>query len=164
MAEVYVAHPEGAPTRHVVIKRIRPSLLKAQSEKVVEMFVREAKLLATMKHANIVQVLELGQEPRRDGGVEHFIVMELLKGEELGDRLERVGRVSPDEGVAILVQVARALDKAHDHIRANLDGANLRGASWGRWSFQRSFATISRAMRMPSASSSAMYSAVPGTV
>ena len=42
-----------------------------------------------------------------------FLVMELLQGEELGRRLKRTGRLSPEEALAILHQTALALDATH---------------------------------------------------
>ncbi len=63
-----------------------------------------------------------------DAGVDEatqmpFLVMELLKGEELGKRLERLGRFSPPDTVTYLWQTALALDKTH---RANIVHRDLK--------------------------------------
>src|SRR5262249_45928491 len=56
-----------------------------------------------------------------------FLVMELLRGEELGKCLRRVGRFSPEETLACLYQTALALDKTHKAkiVHRDLKPANL---------------------------------------
>jgi serine/threonine-protein kinase len=71
-------------------------------------FEREAKAAAQLRSPNVVQILDHGVWQNRP-----YIAMELLEGEDLGRRLERVGRLDHAETVDIVAQVARALAKAH---------------------------------------------------
>jgi eukaryotic-like serine/threonine-protein kinase len=82
--------------------------LAAQSEESRGRFAREARAAAALRSPHVVQVIDHGVEQ----GVP-FIVMELLEGESLGQRLRRVGILTPAETAKIVTHVARALDKAH---------------------------------------------------
>ena len=75
----------------------------------VERFRREARAAAGLSHPNIVAVFDTGS----DGGTD-YIVTELVEGETLAERIRRAGSLPPDEAVAIGVDVARALDAAHE--------------------------------------------------
>jgi eukaryotic-like serine/threonine-protein kinase len=90
----------------VAVKLIDPSI--AQSEEALARFRREAQAAAELRSAHVVQIIDYGVENNTP-----YIAMELLEGESLADRLERVGRLSPAETVALLSQVARALTRAH---------------------------------------------------
>ncbi len=71
-------------------------------------FEREARAAASIRSPHVVQMLDYGiweDSP--------YIVMELLDGEDLSQRLERRGRLTPSETIAILAQVSRGLAKAH---------------------------------------------------
>lgn len=107
MGEVYRAtHLDlGVP---VAIKLVGPAV--AGLEKAVARFRREARAAARLKSAHIVHVYDFGV----DGGVP-FLVMELLEGETLAERLERVGKVSLDDAVTLVDQAARGLTVAHSH-------------------------------------------------
>lgn len=72
-------------------------------------FLREAQAAASLRSPHVVQILDHGV----DSGVP-FIVMELLEGESLASRLERLGRLSPEETSRVLTQIARAMTKAHE--------------------------------------------------
>src|SRR5215469_3673211 len=71
-------------------------------------FEREAKAAAQLRSPHVVQILDHGVW---DGTP--YIAMELLEGEDLGKRLARVGRMSPQDLIPVVVQVCRALTKAH---------------------------------------------------
>jgi serine/threonine-protein kinase len=71
-------------------------------------FEREAKAAAQLRSANVVQILDHGVWENRP-----YIAMELLEGEDLGQRLDRMGKLECAETVDIVGQVARALAKAH---------------------------------------------------
>jgi serine/threonine-protein kinase len=75
----------------------------------VARFRREARAAARLADPNIVSVFDTGS----DGDV-HFIVMELVDGRTLADRLERDGPFSPNEVARIGAKVARALAAAHE--------------------------------------------------
>ena len=89
------------------VKLIDPSI--AESAEALARFEREAQAAASLRSANVVQILDYGV----DEGLP-YIVMELLDGESLADRLERVGRLAPAETAAILVQLAKAMTRAHE--------------------------------------------------
>lgn len=74
----------------------------------VERFEQEAQVLARLSHPNIVDVLSVGALP--DG--RSYIVMELLTGEDLQERIDR-GPLPFDDALDILDQIARGLEAAH---------------------------------------------------
>jgi serine/threonine-protein kinase len=91
----------------VAVKLIEEEFVR--SKEAVDRFRREAQAAAAIRSTYVVQILDHGV----DGGTP-FIAMELLKGESLAERLERVGRLSPEATGHLLGQVARALALAHD--------------------------------------------------
>jgi serine/threonine-protein kinase len=76
---------------------------------VLERFVREASTAAQIKSSHVVQTFDQGVT--REG--QAYIVMELLEGEELGQRLVREKRLELRDVVTIVSQVAKALHSAH---------------------------------------------------
>lgn len=72
-------------------------------------FVREAEHASRVESPEIVEVFDVGAA---DDGTP-FFVMELLRGETLGQRLRREGRLSPADAVAVVAQCARGLSRAH---------------------------------------------------
>ena len=74
-------------------------------------FQREAHLAASLRSVHIVQVLDDGVDPATGSP---FIVMELLEGESLAERLLRMRRLRPPVVAQIVSQIARALSRAHD--------------------------------------------------
>jgi protein kinase-like protein len=74
-------------------------------------FHREARSAATIRSPHVVQILDHGVDPAF--GVP-FIVMELMEGESLANRLTRCRRVAPAEVGKIFAHVARALSRAHE--------------------------------------------------
>jgi eukaryotic-like serine/threonine-protein kinase len=72
-------------------------------------FLREAQAAASLRSPHIVQILDHGIHR----GVP-YIAMELLEGETLGDRLDRLGCLSPAQTSRIVAHVARAITRAHD--------------------------------------------------
>jgi len=91
----------------VAIKLIDPHI--AEGPEALGRFMREAQASAALRSPHVVQVLDYGV----DDGVP-FIAMELLEGESLGTRLERLTRMPPEDTARILNQVARAITRAHD--------------------------------------------------
>lgn len=113
MAEIVLARilgPSGFQ-RPVVIKRILPHL--ARDPSFVGMFLDEARIVAGIRHPNVVQVHELGHE-----GTELFLVMEYLEGESvagLSRRLRAKGEKLPYAIAAhIVAEAASGLHAAHD--------------------------------------------------
>ena len=90
----------------VAIKLIEPHVLA--SPHVQERFEREARALATLRSANVVQVLDYGS----DSGIQ-YLVMELLQGRTLRSELSERGRLRPDEVWHVVQQVSRAMTLSH---------------------------------------------------
>jgi serine/threonine-protein kinase len=91
----------------VAVKLIDPSV--ASHPEVRARFVREAKAAAQLRSPHVVQILDYGVD-----GDTPFIAMELMVGESLSSRLDRVGRLSAEETSRIVTEIARALGKAHE--------------------------------------------------
>ena len=106
MGSVWVAEHIELGTR-VAVKLIDPSM--ASSEEALGRFKREAQAAATLRSTHVVQIFDYGV----DGGTP-FIAMELLHGESLSDRLERLGKLSPEVTSSVITQTARAVGKAHE--------------------------------------------------
>jgi serine/threonine-protein kinase len=104
-ASVWVAE-HLALTTQVAVKLIDPDLAKREDAR--ERFRREATAAAQLRSAHVVQMLDHGID-----GVQPFIVMELLDGEDLFERLDKRGRITLRETSKIVTQVARALSRAH---------------------------------------------------
>ncbi len=90
----------------VAVKLIDPELAKQDDAR--ERFAREATAAAKLRSAHVVHILDHGIDQEQP-----FIVMELLEGEDLFDRLERRRRLTLAETSKIVTQVARALMRAH---------------------------------------------------
>ncbi|HEX2730561.1 MAG TPA: serine/threonine-protein kinase [Polyangiaceae bacterium] len=71
--------------------------------------LQEARAAARLGHSAIARVFDFGTTDHGDP----FIVMELLKGEDLADTLTRRGRITPTKAVATLLPIAHALEAAH---------------------------------------------------
>ncbi len=107
MGAVYeVLHLETERRR--ALKVMLPHVL--QSDDLRERFKREAKVAAQIESDFIVDVFDAGVD---EATKMPFLVMELLKGEELGKRLKRIGKLAPADVVAHMHQTALALDKTH---------------------------------------------------
>jgi serine/threonine-protein kinase len=91
----------------LALKFLDPRL--AVSPSFVARFEREARAAAAIQSPHVVHVQDLGVEE----GIP-YIVMELLRGEDLRSRLRRVGRLSMAETAGMLVQVGKALRRAHE--------------------------------------------------
>lgn len=91
----------------VAVKLI--DLTIARQAGALDRFLREAQAAATLRSPHVVQVLDYGVD-----GDQPFIAMELLEGETLADRLERLGRLAPSEALRIVTHVSRAITRAHE--------------------------------------------------
>jgi serine/threonine-protein kinase len=92
---------------HVAVKFIDSEY--AESPEARNRFDNEARAAAKLRSKHVVEVYDHGVT---DDG-RPFIVMEYLRGEPLDKRLDRVGRMSAKETGRMLMQVCRALSKAH---------------------------------------------------
>ncbi len=122
MAELFLARERGLAglERLVVIKRILPHL--ADQPSFVEMFLREARIVARLSHPNVVQIYELGQEEDS-----YHIAMEYIHGSTVRELLllaQQEGKQMPlDVGLTIVEQTCRGLHAAHQ--LRDLDGQPL---------------------------------------
>ncbi|HEY6560783.1 MAG TPA: serine/threonine-protein kinase [Polyangiaceae bacterium] len=105
MGAVWVARNRDLDVQ-VAIKLIRPDL---DASFISERFVAEARLAARIEHPAIVSVYDLGHTQRNDP----YIVMELLRGEDLRSVLEQRPRLPATYAVQMLLPVAEALATAH---------------------------------------------------
>jgi eukaryotic-like serine/threonine-protein kinase len=93
--------------RPVAVKVLNPIFARDPLE--VERFRREARIAVQVSSPHVVEMLDFGQAP----GGELFLVMELLRGESLRDRLERVGALPPPLVAELMRQLLRGLSAAH---------------------------------------------------
>ena len=107
----------GVASSHdeVVIKQLPPE--HAQDPKLIELFVREAALVASLSHKNIVRVFDLVKTIQNTVD-EYYIVMEYVRGGDLRTLLRRArrrqGKLSLDSILFITCEVLSALSYAHD--------------------------------------------------
>jgi len=106
MATVYRARHKLVD-RPCAVKIMTPGL--SRDPVVRERFRREAKAAQKLAHPNIIEIFDQGDT--EDGT--SYLVMELLEGESLGAMLTR-GPLGYERALPIMVQVARALARAHD--------------------------------------------------
>src|SRR6478735_8846234 len=112
MGAIYVGKKMGAGgfEMEVVLKQLLPEF--TQQEEFIDLFLREAKLSATLDHANIVHTIDLVT-----AGGEYFIVMEYLPGGDLRTLLKKAKRrgkrFSPAAAIHISREVLSALSYAH---------------------------------------------------
>lgn len=93
--------------RRAAIKILHPEF--AQDSDLVERFLTEARAVNDIRHPNVVEITDVGRFQDRP-----YIVMELLEGETLGERLEREGPLEDAPVVRITRQMASALGTAHE--------------------------------------------------
>ncbi|MBV9339971.1 MAG: serine/threonine protein kinase, partial [Acidobacteria bacterium] len=105
MGAVYQAR-DRALDRLVAIKVIRPHL--ADSQVILERFKQELLLAREVTHKNVIRIYDLGEA---DGL--KFITMEYVEGENLRTLIQARAKIPPEEAVAIMLQVCRALEAAH---------------------------------------------------
>ena len=123
MGAIYVGKKLGAGgfEMEVVLKQLLPEF--TQQEEFIDLFLREAKLSATLDHANIVHTIDLVT-----AGGEYFIVMEYLPGGDLRTLLKKAKRrgkrFSPSAAIHICREVLSAL--AYAHVKRDFDGNPLR--------------------------------------
>jgi serine/threonine-protein kinase len=106
MATVYKASHDLLG-RKVAIKFLSPELALDATQR--QRFLREARATNRIKHEHIVDISDYGEE--ENGLV--YLVMELLEGEPLANLIAR-GPIAPREAIDHLLQICRALARAHE--------------------------------------------------
>ncbi len=91
--------------RDVAVKAVHPEL--AIHPSIAQRFLAEARMIARLRHPNIVTVYTAGE-----AGDLLYFVMDRVPGESLRERLTREGRVPPEEARRITMDIAAALDAA----------------------------------------------------
>jgi serine/threonine-protein kinase len=111
--------------RHVALKLL-PDSLAGDPERLGR-FRREAEILASLNHSHIAGIHGI-----EESGGHWALVLELVEGETLADRLAR-GPIPRDESIAIAGQILEALDAAHEQgiIHRDLKPANIKVAPAG---------------------------------
>src|SRR5216684_4410152 len=124
MGEVYRAR-DTRLNRDVAIK-VLPDLFASDPARLAR-FEREAQVLASLNHPNIAHIHGLEEGPAEAGHHVRALVMELVEGEDLAQRLAR-GAVPVVEALPIAKQIADALEAAHEQgiIHRDLKPANIK--------------------------------------
>jgi len=119
MGEVWLAR-DTKLDREVALKTL-PAEFAADPDRLAR-FEREAKLLASLNHPNIGTIYGF-----EESGATRFLVLELVEGETLADRLQR-GAMPVEEAVQLALQIAEALEAAHEKgvIHRDLKPANIK--------------------------------------
>jgi serine/threonine protein kinase len=104
MGAVYRARHR--PSGQIVAIKIMPSHT-AQNAVLLKRFEQEFRAASRLDHPNIVRALDFGD------GDTPYLVMEFVEGESLGQKLQRDGRMTENEAIRIIAQVAQGLHKAH---------------------------------------------------
>jgi len=117
--------------REVAVKTLRPVPMgDFQAEVFRGRFLNEARAVAALSHPSIVRVFDMGFE-----GSVPYLVMEVIYGPSLKARLSAGGPLAPEEARALGVQMARALDEAHQRgmLHRDVKPANILEAASGTW-------------------------------
>jgi serine/threonine-protein kinase len=91
----------------VAVKVLRGAAAADASE--IARLRREAQVQVSIEHPNVVRTFDLDQMP--DGSI--YVVMELLRGTSIAERLKSAGPLAPGFAIPVFMQVCRALDAAH---------------------------------------------------
>lgn len=105
MSVVYLAH-DLRHDRPVAVKLLRPDVAASIGE---DRFQREIEIEARLQHPNILPVYDSGSS---DGSL--WFVMPFIEGDNLAERMDREGPLSPEDATRIVTEVAGALQYAHD--------------------------------------------------
>lgn len=107
--------------RNVAIKVLRPSLVSDPD--FLRRFRKEARSAARLNHPNIVTVHDVGQ----DGPNTHFIVMEMVEGQNLKQLLRTVNHLDVDAALAVIIEVCKGVGYAHrnDLVHCDIKPQNI---------------------------------------
>ncbi|MDL2717183.1 MAG: serine/threonine-protein kinase, partial [Acidobacteriota bacterium] len=110
MGEVYRA-TDSRLGRSVAIKVLPEDFLESEESKL--RFEREARTLASLNHPNIAHLYSFEEIPGSSASSpRHLLVMELIEGETLAERLLR-GPLEPEQLLRVSIEIAAALEAAH---------------------------------------------------
>jgi len=77
---------------------------------LIERFERESRIVSTLDHQHIVRCVEFGRDPKRNC---HYCALEYIEGENLQQRVDRLGVIPEAEALSITTQMAKALQHAY---------------------------------------------------
>jgi len=105
--------------REVALKVLRPEAMGDPAAK--ERFIREARAASALNHSYITTIYEIDEWHRQD-----FIFMEYVEGETVKKKIQS-RQISMDDVLNIAVQVAEALQEAHEHdiIHRDIESENI---------------------------------------
>jgi len=95
----------------VVALKVLSSRQVARGPTALERFRREARHVARLSHKHIVTLFECGYDADHDL---HYLALEYVDGIDLGEHIERKGKLPPEEARHILIQAVKALDHAFE--------------------------------------------------
>lgn len=100
--------------RHTRLEKVVALKVLAQKmqlvDEYVERFHREALLAAKLEHPNIVRIYDYGQQDNT-----FYFVMQFVEGESLTELVDRKGKLSHKDAVRMVTEIAKGLERAHDH-------------------------------------------------
>ena len=113
--------------RTVAVKMLRSQY--TADEDVVKRFRREAQAAASLSHASIVNIYDVGQEDDM-----YYIVMEFIAGRTLKQKIQQEGKIEMEKAVDIAIQICEALEHAHAHkvIHRDIKPHNIMLTTGGR--------------------------------
>ena len=106
MANVYLAW-DTILERDVAVKILRGDL--ADDEKFIRRFQREANSASSLRHPNIVEMYDVGEDSGK-----YFIVMEYVDGKTLKNLIKKRGTLNLTESIDIMMQLTSGIACAHD--------------------------------------------------
>jgi len=162
MGEVYRA-TDTKLNRQVAIK-VLPEVYASDPDRVAR-FHREAQAVAALNHTNIAAIYDLAES-----GETKFLVLELIEGDTLADRIRR-GPMPPEEALVIVKQILEALEVAHEkgichrdlkpaNVKLTLDGA-VKVLDFGLAKFLQSSPSAANMSHSPTLSVAGTY---PGVI
>lgn len=97
----------------------RTVAIKISDEQFTVRFEREARAISALNHANICTLYDIGA---------NYLVMELVEGETLAQRIERAGPIPLEEALEIALQISHAVEQAHGKgiVHRDLKPANVK--------------------------------------
>lgn len=99
--------------RHLIIDKVfAAKVLHAEfrsHERMAARFLREARLVSKVEHANVINIVDFGKSRSGDA----FYIMDFLEGTTLGERIDRGGPIAPREALCVAELVCQALVPVH---------------------------------------------------
>jgi len=119
MGKVYKVH-DTKINEKIALKLIKPEI--AKDKKTIERFSNEMKLARRIRHKNICQMFDLGEEHGT-----HFITMEFVTGQDLKGLIRQSGQLAVGTTINILKQICEGLSEAHklDVVHRDLKPSNI---------------------------------------